>query len=432
MTGRSFILILIGIVLCLPAASSAQATDPADPQETIRALVQEVKELKARVAALEARQAPEAVVSPTPVQTPSTVPSASMPQRPSEEPASFGIIHGIKLQGFGAVTYKASNASPPELGASLGFRPGSAGNFAVGDVDLFLTSQLTPKTSVLAEVTFSEQASGEFESDVERFLFKYNANDSLKMSFGRFHTATSYYNSVFHHGLWLQTAVDRPIAVEFSDHGGMLPSQATGASVTGRIPSGTLGLNYIFEYGTPDTIRPQISTPDAAEITENNGNEITAGLFVKPDGLPGLDLGGSFYHDRISPAFDGVSSGLHIGQSVASAHAVYVTPRFEFLNEAFLIQHKVQGTGQTFNTPSLYSLISQKFGSRWRPYVRFQYNNASTGSPVFPDIGLRYGPSAGLRFDFNDYVALKIQYDRIVRKQLQDFDTLMFQLAFRF
>lgn len=431
MMGRIFI--LLGTVLCLPVGSSAQATDPADQQETIRALLQEVKELKARVAALEARQAPEAppATPAQPVQPP-TATSPATAQLPAEEPASFGIFHGIKLQGFGAVTYKASNARPPELGASLGFRPGSAGNFAVGDVDLFLTSQLTSKTSVLTELTFSEQSTGEFESDVERLLFKYNANDSLKMSFGRFHTATSYYNSVFHHGLWLQTAVDRPIAVEFSDHGGMLPSQATGVSVTGRVPSGGLGLNYIFEYGTPDTIRPQISTPDAAEITENNGNEITGGLFVKPDALPGLDLGGSFYHDRISPAFAGVASGLHIGQSIASAHVVYVTPRFEFLNEAFLIQHKVQETGQTFNTPSFYSLISQKFGSRWRPYVRFQYNNASTGSPIFPDIGLRYGPAAGLRIDFNDYVAFKVQYDRIVRKQLQDFDTLMFQLAFRF
>lgn len=431
MMGRSFILLCI--VLCLAGATSAQATDPADQQETIRALLEEVKELKARVAALEAKQAPEAPrASPgQSVQPPSAATSPAAAQLPIEEPASFGIFHGIKLQGFGAVTYKASNARPPELGASLGFRPGSAGNFAVGDVDLFLTSQLTSKISVLTELTFSEQATGEFQSDVERLLLKYNANDSLKMSFGRFHSATSYYNSVFHHGFWLQTAVDRPVAVEFSDHGGMLPSQATGASVTGRIP-GMLGLNYIFEYGTPDTIRPQISTPDAAEITENNGNETTAGLFLKPDGLPGLDLGGSFYHDRITPAFNGVASGLHIGQTVASAHAVYVTPRFEFLNEAFLIQHKVQETGQTFNTPSFYTLISQKFGSRWRPYFRFQYNNASTGSPIFPDIGLRYGPSAGLRFDFNDYVAMKTQYDRVVRKQLQDFDNLMFQLAFRF
>jgi hypothetical protein len=248
------------------------------------------------------------------------------------------------------------------------------------------------------------------------------------MSFGRFHTATSYYNMVFHHGLWLQTAVDRPLVVEFSDHGGLLPSQAIGASFTGRVPSGSLGLNYIFEYGSAATIRPQITTPDALEIDENNGNEITAGLFLKPDFLPGLNVGGSFYHDRITPDSD----NFHIGQSVASAHAVYTTPRFEFLNEAFLIQHKIKETGQTFNTPAFYSLISQQFAGKWRPYFRYQYVNASTASPLFADVSLRHGPSAGLRYDFNDYVAMKLQFDHTNRRGLTSFNDVLAQMAFRF
>ncbi|HEX5433835.1 MAG TPA: hypothetical protein VFY05_06330, partial [Candidatus Angelobacter sp.] len=245
---------------------------------------------------------------------------------------------------------------------------------------------------------------------------------------GRFHTATSYYNMVFHHGLWLQTAVDRPLVVEFSDHGGLLPSQAVGVSATGQIPSGGLGLNYILEYGSAATIRPQITTPDAPEIDENNGNEVTAGLFVKPDSLPGLNIGGSFYHDRIIPD----NNNLHIGQSVASVHAVYTTPRFEFLNEGFLIQHKVNETGQTFNTPAFYSLISQQFAGKWRPYFRYQYVNASPLSPLYADVSLRYGPSAGLRYDLNDYIAMKLQFDHTFRRDQSSFNDVLAQMAFRF
>jgi len=441
MMGRSFILLCI--VLCLAAATSAQATEPADQQETVRALVQEVKdqqetiralaqevkELKAHVAVLEARQAPEAPPpTPTQPQPPATaeaVPAA--PQYPASESGPLGIIHGIQWQGFGSVTYKANDAKPPEA-AFLGFRPLATGNFAVGHVDLFLTSQLTAKTSVLSEIVFTEGDSQEFQLDVERFLLKYDPNDYLKMSFGRFHTATSYYNSVFHHGLWLQTAADRPLPVEFADQGGLLPTQAVGVSMTGAIPSGKLGLNYIFEYASADTLRPPINTPNAAEVDEENGNEITAGFFIKPDWLLGFNLGGSFYHDRLIPD----NASLHIDQSIGSAHIVYVTPRFEFLNEGFLFQHKVGETGQTFNTPAFYTLISEKFGKRWRPYFRYQYTNAAVNTPLFPDVGLRHGPSPGLRVELNDYIALKLQYDRIYRRQQPTINDALLQLAFRF
>jgi hypothetical protein len=431
--------VLLGLVFCGVAPSPAQTADSADQQETIKALLREVQELKARVAALEARpQAPVETAAKPPAEAPPHQGEAQPAETTAQQgPASDGeaprfSLAGIKLQGFGAATFKVNDARPPESGALLGFRPGSSGNFAVGDVDLFLTSQLTAKTRVLTEIAFSEQPTGEFETDVERVLLNYSANDYLKMSFGRFHTSTSYYNSVFHHGLWLQTAVDRPIAVEFSDHGGLMPSQAIGASVTGKIPSGGLGLNYVMEFGTAKIIRPAINGLNAPQTQQHNGNEITGGLFMRPDWLPGLDIGGSFYHDRINPATDGVPLGLHIEQSATSLHAVYVTPRFEFLSEAFFIQHKIQETNKTFNTPAFYALISQKLGTSWRPFFRYQYANAGTNSPLFADVGLRHGPSTGIRYDLNDYIAFKAQYDRTMRRGLTGFNQFLSQLAFHF
>ncbi len=414
------------VVLCFFCPSYAQTAEPADQQETIRILVKEVNALKARIAVLEAKQGQAAVQASVSEPKPAEpLPDQTQPMVGEHEP--FNVVRGIKLQGFAAVSNRTNDANPPE-GASFGFRAGSASNFAIGDVDLFLTSQITSKAMVLAEVAFSENGTQEFETDVERMLLKYALNDHLKMSFGRFHTATSYYNSVFHHGSWLQTAADRPLSVEFSDHGGLLPSQAVGVSLTGSIPSGALGLNYNFEFGSASTIRPFINAPDAGEVHEHNGNEITAGLFAKPDWLPGLDIGGSFYHDRLNPD----TTGVHIGQSIGSGHIVYVTPKFEFINEGFFVQHEVQETGRTFNTPAFYSLISQKFGVKWRPYFRYQYANASAFSPLFADVGLHHGPSAGLRFDYNDYIAFKTQYDHTLRRRLPDINGLWLQLAFRF
>lgn len=411
----------------LTGGAMAQSAEPSEA-ENIKALLQEVRELKARVAALEAKQAQpaagEAARPPAPEAARQAEPATVPPQSLTPE-REFGIFPGIKISGFGALSFKATDSRPPET-ALLGFRAGANNSFAVGDTSLFLTSHLNSKAMVLGEITFSETAEQEFEVDVERLMLKYDFNDYLKMSFGRYHTAVSYYNQIFHHGQWLQTATDRPLVVEFSDHGGLLPSQAVGLSVTGQIPSGRLGLNYIFEYGTSDTHRPTINGSGLAEIEEDNGQATTIGLFAKPDWLQGLEIGGSFYHDRIQPG----GGPLHMEQSIGSAHVVYITPRFEFLNEGFLIQHKVEETGQTFNNPAFYSLISAKFHGRWRPYFRYQYVNAT--SPVFPDVTLRHGPSGGLRYDFNDYIALKAQLDRTMRRSLSTFNALNLQLAFRF
>ena len=333
----------------LAYGAAAQSPEPSDA-EKIKALIQEVSELKARVAALEAKQAARETAkaqAAEPARQAEAPAAAPQPMGPQQE---FRIFPGIRIAGFGALTFKATDSRPPET-SLLGFREGANNSFAIGDTSLFLTSHLNSKAMVLGEITFSENAEQEFEVDVERLMMKYDFNDYLKMSFGRYHTAVSYYNQIYHHGQWLQTAADRPLVVEFSDHGGLLPSQAVGVSFTGQIPSGRLGLNYIFEYGTSDTHRPTINGTSVTEIEEENGQATTVGLYAKPDWLQGLEFGGSFYHDRINPRFDGVPSPLHMGQSIGSAHLIYVTPRFEFLNEGFLVQHKTEETGQKFNTP---------------------------------------------------------------------------------
>ena len=108
-------------------------------------------------------------------------------------------MHGIQWRGFGEVNYKALDQRQPELG-TFGFVPGSAANFYTGDFDLFLTSKISDKASVLAELVFGQGDAQSFSVDLERVLLKYDYNDSLRMSFGRYHTGIGYYNTAFHSG----------------------------------------------------------------------------------------------------------------------------------------------------------------------------------------------------------------------------------------
>jgi hypothetical protein len=226
---------------------------------------------------------------------------------------------------------------------------------------------------------------------------------------------------------WLRLAVDRPLIMEYATNGGLLPTQAVGVSVTGSIPSGKLGLNYIAEYGSSDTIRPELNGSGLLN-DENDGNHVLLGFFVRPDRTPGLQLGGSFFHDKITNNGGGQSE--RYGQTILNAYSVYNTHGFEWLNEAFLIRHaEIHGT-DLFNMPAFYSVLSQRLG-RFRPYVRYQYVNAN-GRSVFQDVLLRQTLSFGSRYDLNDYIAFKAQLDHTGRKGQPALNGLQLQLAFTF
>jgi hypothetical protein len=334
-------------------------------------------------------------------------------------------LHGIQWRGFGELDYKVLNQRTPELG-TYGFVPGSHGNFYTGDFDLLLTARINDKASVLSEIAFGEGEAQTFSVDLERVLFNYDYNDHLRMSFGRYHTGIGYYNQAFHSGTWLQTTADRPLVMEFAHDGGVLPTQAVGLSFTGAIASGRLGLNYIAEYGSSDTRLHNLAGAETDD--EENGSHINVGLFARPESVPGLQIGGSIYHDRIKDRSHGSDASL--GQTIVNGHIVYIRHGIEFLNEGFLIRHAYQQSSTVYNMPAFYSQISKQF-HRVRPFFRYQYINANQGG-FLEEFALRQGPSFGVRFDFNDCIAFKTQLDHTMRKGQPDLNGLHLQLAYTF
>jgi hypothetical protein len=202
----------------------------------------------------------------------------------------------------------------------------------------------------------------------------WSRDGNLKFFFGRYQTSIGYYNWAFRSVAWLQTTADRPLVMEYASNGGLLPTQAIGVSVTGAIPSGKRGLNYVAEYGSSDTIRPDISG-DGEVTDENNGNQVNIGFRFRPDAVSGLQVGTSYYHDKISNFEQGPS--LRYGQSIVNGYVVYLAHGIEFLNEGFLIRDAaLHFSNAVFNTPAFYSQFSKQIG-HFRPFIRYQYLNAS-------------------------------------------------------
>jgi hypothetical protein len=126
--------------------------------------------------------------------------------------------------------------------------------------------------------------SNEFAVEMDRLLLTYNANDYLKVSFGKYNTAMGYYTNAFHREHYFQTAVSRPLMYGDEDDGGILPVHNIGITATGKIPSGLWNLHWTLDLANGRGVSTNV--PIQNFVDENNGNAVNIGLFTRPDWGP--------------------------------------------------------------------------------------------------------------------------------------------------
>jgi hypothetical protein len=354
-------------------------------------------------------------------------PAEAAQQQPAT-PAAEPVMHDMNLPGMPGMQFRGFSdiryVSPEQNGLAKTFR--------LGQFNLFITSKLTDKFNVLAEVVVEADPANAMGIDLERLLFNYNANDALNLSAGRYHTAIGYYNTAYHHSTWLQTTVDRPFLFAFEDEGGILPIHNVGVSANGAIPSGGLGLHYVAELGNGRTSRSPLDEPVQNVQDEDNGKAFNLALYARPGAISGFQAGFSVYRDTLHPAVDyNLTPFLQkIGQTIYAGHVIYQGSRLEFLNEAVVLRHAVNA-GPTYHIPAFYSQVSVPFG-KFRPYFRYEYMNVPRNDPMFGDVGLRHGPLAGLRWDFSDFSAFKLEYFRLMFRDMTPINGLRTQVSFTF
>jgi hypothetical protein len=403
--------------LMVPAVS-AQTPVSSEDHALIQQLLERVRELEQEVRELKAARPGQAAL-PTPQPAPALPPAGP----PQVQQAPRDIVHdmpmpgteGIQIRGFSDIRFRTTNASDDHS------------TFALGQLNLFITSKLSEKFSLLGEVVFeADPTTNVMGVDLERLLFQYTANDYFNLSFGRYHTAIGYYNTAYHHSTWMQTTVDRPFLFAFEDGGGILPIHNVGVTATGRIPSGGLGLHYVAEIGNGRASRSPLDEAVQNVQDENNRKALNLALYARPDWLRNFQAGFSAYRDVLYP--EGVGK---IGQTIFAGHAVYHPSGFEFLNEAVVLRHAPAGTHTVYHIPAFYSQISKQFG-RLRPYFRYEYMNVPRREPLFGDIGLLHGPVTGLRWDFSEFAAFKLEYNRMMRREQDAINALRTSVSFTF
>jgi hypothetical protein len=345
------------------------------------------------------------------------------PREHTMEIPGFG--PALKIRGFLDLNFGLGDVANPLI-SPLG-APGHA-TFQEGEFDLFITSKLSDSFDFLSEVVIGSDATNQFGLDIERMMFQYKPNDYFQIAAGRYHTSIGYYNTAFHHGTWFQKATGRPFLFLFEDSGGILPVHSVGITTSGLVPkTGKLNLHWIAEVANGRKSSNPNDQPVQNFLDENDHKAFNLAFYVKPDWIQGTQFGASYYRDRLTP--DGIP---HINQSISSAYAVYTTTTWELLNEAVLLRHQSDGQDRVFDTPGFYSQIAKRFGKGYWPYFRYQYVNVPKADLVNPSIKRQNGPSVGLRWDFMNYAALKIQYNRLYQRDSITKNGLDTQLAFTF
>jgi hypothetical protein len=257
----------------------------------------------------------------------------------------------------------------------------------------------------VSEIIFGWGQTNDAGVDIERYELTYRQNEYFQISGGRYHSAIGYYNTGYHHGRWFGTATGRPFMYYFEDSAGLLPVHNTGITATGLVPgTGGLNLHWVAEGGNSRS-SSNAGQPVQNFLSYRNRKSFNVALYARPGWARGLQVGGSYYRDRLVP--DGIP---HVNQTIKSAYVVYTTPKWEFLSEAVLLTNIVDG--QPFRTPLMYTQASRAFG-KYRPCFRYQYVNSPADDPVNVYTDRYQGPSAGLRWDFSEFAAFKIQYNRL-------------------
>jgi len=314
--------------------------------------------------------AQEGPASPSP-------PEPSLATEPSRRPS-------VRILPFGSVDVTSRSEDSGKAG------------FGIGPFDLYITTSLSEHWSALGELVF-ENGDNALATDLERFLVAWQPSDLLRVRAGREHNPIVRWNTALHHGLYMQTPVDRPSMARFEDDGGPWPVHFVGLMADGRL--GHAGLNYGVAVGNG-----RGAIPDEVQVTfDRNGSKALIGwIGLEPPALVGLELSLTGYGDRI-PTEVG-----EIRERAWTAAASYVAGHWELRSEYGQLDHRALEGGATLRTTGWYVLGAFQIPrTAFKPYVLVDRMEVPEGDPFLAGIPGRNAYVGGVRFDPDPRAALK-------------------------
>ena len=331
----------------------------------------------------------------------------------NESNASRGLkLAGVPLHGFADIGAGASRQSNR-------YQTGPKG-FTVGSFSLYLTPEFGERVKSLVELVFEVDRHGEISTEVERLQIGYAFSDALTLWGGRFHTPYGIWNTAFHHGLQIQTALSRPRFLEFEDRGGILPAHTIGVWATGTLPAGGARFNYDVYAGNAPRIGINAALPAPGGTLDpmaggNTAHSTLLGFraeFEPRGALEGLKLG--VHGLRANVSDDNVTPN-RTRLLTYGPYLNYTTDQWEILSELYKFRNRDTSGGTGSHGSSAWYVQAGYNTGRVTPYVRTERASLDQTDNYFAlqNSGRSYqSTSLGLRFDLTNSVALKFEAGR--------------------
>lgn len=278
--------------------------------------------------------------------------------------------------------------------------------FALGEQDLFITSELSDRVNFLGETVFKFNAhSGTtFNISVERVIIKYNIKGNNWILFGKQHTPMSYWNDSYHHGRVFFPTIFRPMV--FSDD--IYPIHTNGINLQGlNLTKYNIGYDLMVGNG--------LGSNDV--LDNNRGKSITARIHAQP-WTPATDIGVTGYYDRITPGLNipshnhGGSDTVSLSQYLYTFYFAHFGKKFEFLTEASFVMNQFDKFENT-QTPAGYIYTGYKIKGKFVPYLLFDYIDYDSNELYFENKDKKQQITVGLRYEINYLAVVKLEYSRL-------------------
>lgn len=293
-------------------------------------------------------------------------------------------------------------------------------SFALGEQDLFITSELSDRFSFLGESVFrfTNTTPTKFSVSIERIVIKYNVAGNHNILLGKHHTPINYWNDTYHHGRVLFPTIFRPLLFDAN----IIPLHTTGISLQGH-NLGDMKFGYDLMVGNG------IGSTDV--LDNDKRKSITAAVHIKP--VEGLRFGLSWYNDVITKgatSHDGMVLDWTVNQNLFTGSIAYFGNKFEVLAEATAGTNKTDTTGSQ-HTIAAYIYTGFKIKEKIVPYLRFDNLHFGQGE-IFYNKNNTTSIVAGIRYNINYLTALKLEYQHQHGEKEGDTDRLTMQLAIGF
>lgn len=270
-------------------------------------------------------------------------------------------------------------------------------SFNMGQLDIYVTSDITDNISFLNENTFSVTEDGNFVVAVERAIAKYEVDHYFNFLIGKHHIPVSYWNDTYHHGRVLQPSAGRPLV--FTKR--LFPMHITGVMIMGDyIGERNFGYNVMIANGRG-------STP----LKDNDKNK-AIGFTTSFNPIDDFKLTGGIFVDKISAGVANLQDTVlseDVSQRLFSLTATYLPTgkKFEFLSEFFMVNNDSKSVTRAMSAAG-YVHLGYSLG-KMTPYYRYDYIEIDNNDPFF-DVDDIIAHTLGLRYSFNFLANIKLEY----------------------